>query len=175
MTKANENQTTQDQAAIDAAKAQAVAEKQRLADEKKAAKAAEAKAKAEAKAAETASKAAAKAAEKAAKDEAKAAAAAAKEAAKAAKAAQKQVVQNDVTRPKEASSCGKIWAIADQLSAKHKAPVTIKQLEEIALAEGFNPATIKTQYARWRKFHGVTGRVVTVEASAPATAETPAE
>lgn len=167
--------TTQDQAAIEAAKAQAAAEKQRLADEKKAAKAAEAKAKAEAKAAEAKAKADAKAAEKAAKEAAKEAAKAEKEAAKAAKAAQKQVVQNDVTRPKEASSCGKIWAIADQLSAKHKAPVTIKQLEEIALAEGFNPATIKTQYARWRKFHGVTGRVVTVEAKADTAVETPAE
>lgn len=151
---------------------EAKAEKERLAAQKKAekeAKAAEAKAEKERLTAEKKAKAEAAKAEKeaakAAKEAEKAAKLAAKEAAKV-----KQPEQNGVVRPKATSACGKIWEIADQLSAKAGSPVAIAALLETAQAEGYNEATIKTQYARWRKFHGVTGRVVVqVAQAAPAT------
>lgn len=145
-----------------AAKAKAE-EKARIAAEKKAAKelaAAEKKAITEAAKAAKAAATEAKKAEREAK-------AAEKAAAKAAKT-EKMPSQNDVTRPKVSSACGKIWEIADQLSAKLGQPVPVKNLLEIAQAEGYNEATIKTQYARWRKFHGVTGRVVEPKVETPA-------
>lgn len=158
-----------------AAEAQAAADKKaQAAADKAAAKAAKDAAaqlaKQEKANAAAAAKAAAAAAKQAKADE-KAKAAEEAKAAKAAKAAVKQPEQNSIVRPKADTNCGKIWAIADSLSAKIGAPVTIKALDEIARAEGYNEATIKTQYARWRKFHGVTGRLV---ADKPAT-ETPAE
>lgn len=102
-------------------------------------------------AAATEAKAAAKAAKAAAKVEAKAAAKAAKESAKMPK-------QNDVRRPKAGTTTGKVWGIFDELSAKSGAPAAIG--DALKAATGIPEATVRTQYARWRKFHGITGRAV---------------
>lgn len=109
--------------------------------------------------------AAKKAAAKAAKAEAKATA---KAAAKVAKESAKQPKQNDVRRPKPATVTGKVWAIFDDLSGKAGTPASIG--DSLKAATGVPEATVRTQYARWRKFHGIVGRTV-----APAAAtETPA-
>jgi hypothetical protein len=128
-------------------KADAAAKKAEKAAAKKAEKEAAAKAKADAKEAEKAKKEAEK---------------------KAAAEAQKQPEQNDVRRPKPDTLCGKAWAAYDAISAKNGAPATIK--EAIAALKGTvdAEATVRTQYARWRKFHGISGRV-----AAPAPAPTP--
>lgn len=105
---------------------------------------------AEDKAAKDAAKAALKA-EKAAAKLAK------KEEAKAAKEAAKMPKQNDVRRPKAGTTTGKVWAIFDTLSASTGAPALIG--DAIKQTTGTIPeATVRTQYARWRKFHGITGR-----------------
>lgn len=93
---------------------------------------------------------AAKAAEKAAAKTAK------KEASKLAKEASKQPKQNDVRRPKPNTATGKVWAIFDSLSASTGAPAAIG--DALKQAAGTPEATVRTQYARWRKFHGITGR-----------------
>ncbi len=111
-----------------------------------------------------AEEAAKKAAAKQAKADAKAAA---KVAAKAAKEAAKQPKQNDVRRPKPNTTTGKVWAIFDDLSAKSGSPALIG--DSLKAATGVPEATVRTQYARWRKFHGIVGRT-----SAPAAVETPA-
>lgn len=105
-------------------------------------------------------KAAAKAAKKAERDAAKAAK---KAEAKAAKEAAKQPKQNDVRRPKHGTTTGKVWAIFDHLSHSTGAPALIG--DALKQATGIPEATVRTQYARWRKFHGITGRAV---APAPA-------
>ena len=116
--------------------------------EREAKKAAEAEAKAQA-------KAEAKAAEKAAKADAAAAKIAERE-------ANRQPEQNGIRRPKPEGICGKIWEIADKLSTDLQAPVQIAPLIEAAGAKGINAVTTRTNYARWRKFHGITGRTVAV-------------
>ena len=82
---------------------------------------------------------------------------------KARKAAEREAnrmpEQNGIRRPKPDTLCGKAWAIADQLSEKFGQPTPIKELLEAAKAEGLNEGNVKAEYARWRKFHGVTGRV----------------
>lgn len=67
--------------------------------------------------------------------------------------------QNGVRQPREGTACAGIWHLATQMSTERKATVAVGDLLEAAQAMGHNPATIKTQYARWRKFHGVEGRV----------------
>lgn len=120
-------------------------------------------------AAEKAAKAAAKQAEK---DAAKAA----KEAEKAAKPA--KIEKNGVVRPKDDSETGKVWSVCDALSAKLARVPAREEVLKAAGAEGVNAATTSTQYARWRKFHGVTGTVANpnkVVKEKPVKAEKPAK
>ncbi len=126
--------------------------KEELAAEKEAAATKKAQDKADAKAK--------KEAEKASKVQAKADAKAKKEADKAAaKLAAKQPEQHGITRPKPDTITGKAWAIFDKLSADTGAPATIADSLKAAKGVIAADATVRTQYARWRKYHGVTGRV----------------
>lgn len=161
--------TKADQAAEKAAKA----EKQAKAEAEKAAKKAqqeELKAKKEALKAEAAAKAeaakaakAAKEAEKQAKAEQRAAAKVAKEQAKAAKIAEReanrQPEQNGVRRPGPNGSCGRVWAHADALSTQLGRPVSIAELMVETDKESLNQSNVRTEYARWKKFHGISGKV----------------
>lgn len=151
----NEN-TEKSEAQIAAEKASAAAKKK---EEQAAAKAARDAAKAEEKAKkEEAKKAAseAKEAEKAAKLKEKEEASAA---AKAAKEANKMPESNGVRRPKPETLCGKAWAVFDEVSQKNGAPASIKESLEIAKVRGLNEGNVRVEYARWRKFFGITGRV----------------
>ena len=123
------------------------------AEDKAAAKAAAA----EAKAAEKAAVKAAKEQERKDKADAKAQAKAdAKAAKEAAKESAKQPSQNGVTRPKAGTTTGNAWDIFDALSRETGAPAVIG--DAIKRAPGMAEATVRTQYAKWRKFNGVTGR-----------------
>lgn len=106
-------------------------------------------------------KAAEKAAEKAAKDAAKEEAKLAKEAEKAAKLeANKMPVSNGVTRPKPDSLCGKAWAVFDAVSQETGAPATIAASLEKSTLLGLNEGNVRAEYARWRKFFGISGRLL---------------
>lgn len=78
--------------------------------------------------------------------------------------ANKMPEQNGVRRPKPATACGRCWALFDQISGETGAPATISAA--MALAGDLNEDTVRTQYARWRKFHGVVGRLVDPAAEA---------
>ncbi len=150
----SENEKTEAQLAAE--KAAAAAKK---AEENAQAKAAKDAAKAEEKAKKEAEKLAAKEAkeaEKAAKAQEKIEAAAA---AKAAKEANKMPEANGVRRPKPETLCGQAWAVFDEVSAKNGAPASIKESLEIAKARGLNEGNVRVEYARWRKFFGITGRI----------------
>lgn len=98
-----------------------------------------------------------------------------KAAAKAAKAAEAKVAreaakgpeQNGIRRPKAGTVIGNVWAILDAASAKKQAPAALADVKEDA--KDINGATLRTQYARWRKFNGVAGRVA--KPAAPAATE----
>ena len=181
MTEKTPEQIAAEQAAAEKA-AKAAAEKEAKAKEKaeKAAAAKEAKEKA---AAEKAAKAAAEkeakekaAAEKAAKAAAeKEAKEKAKAEAEAAKAAAKMPEQNGVRRPKPETLCGKAWAIFDSISAKNGSPASIKESLEVARAQNLNEGNVKAEYARWRKFYAISGRVAAPEVAKPVAPETTGE
>ena len=101
----------------------------------------------------------------------KVAAKAAKEAAKAAKEAEKvakaektaTIAKNGVTRPRDGSACGKIWAICDAISRQMQAPAPISAVMEVSkqnvddngVLSPLHPTTVRCQFAKWRKFHGI--------------------
>lgn len=142
--------------------------------EKKAAdKAAKEQAKVEAKAkrdAEKAEKKAAADAKKAQEAEEKAKKKAEQE---AAKAAAKLPEQNGVTRPKPGTITGSVWDAADAISKNKGSPAAVSEVA--AALPKVADATVKTQYARWRKFLGVSGRVQSAEDVAKAAAKAKAD
>lgn len=162
---------------------------------KEAAKATADKARAEAKAAAEAAKAEAKVKMEAAKAEAKAKSEAAKAEAQAKKDAEKTAaaekraaeakakaeaksaekttkvampMSNGITRPRPEGACGRVWAIADELSKGLGQPVPISILAPKCKEVGLNDATVRTQYARWKTFNGVFGVVAKPVVVAPA-------
>lgn len=72
--------------------------------------------------------------------------------------------QNGITRP-GGGQTGKVWDIADAISAEQKRPALRKEVMEKGKADGVNPATIATQYGRWRKFFGLGKEAKAVEAA----------
>lgn len=148
--KAAADKAASDKAAKDAEKAAAKLKKETEAAERKAKKEAE---KLE------------KEAKKKAEKEAKEAEKAQKE---AEKAANKMPEQNGVRRPKPDTLCGKAWAIFDGISAKNGAPASIKESLEAARADGLNEGNVKAEYARWRKFYAISGRIAAPTTDAPA-------
>lgn len=81
-------------------------------------------------------------------------------------------IQNGVTRPKSGTKTGRVWEIADSLSAEAGAPVVRKSVLDQAIAEGINASTTATQYGRWRKYHGLAAES---RAAAPAAEDTTVE
>ena len=87
-------------------------------------------------------------------------------AANARKELDKMPTRNGMRRPKPGTKTGRIWEIADNISGEIKAPASRAAVLEVAKEEGANLSMAVSQYSYWRKFNGVTGRVV-----APMTAE----
>jgi hypothetical protein len=71
----------------------------------------------------------------------------------------KEPEQNGVRKPAPGGKTRVPWDIADTISAEAGRPATRKEVVDAAIAVGCNPAMSQSQYARWRKFHGLTGRV----------------
>jgi hypothetical protein len=166
MTEKTQEQLDAEAAAKQAAADAKAAEKAQKAEEAKQKKKEAAKDEREAK----------KAAEKEQKEKDKADKAAAKEAKKAEAAAAKEANRmpesNGVRRPKPETLCGKAWAIFDEISAKNGSAASIGESLKVAEEQGLNVGNVRAEYARWRKFYGVSGRVSDPTAAAPAPAAT---
>lgn len=77
-----------------------------------------------------------------------------------------RVERNGITRPASGTTTGGIWDVADEISMSHNGhPATIAEVRAHAKMLHVNDHTIKTQYARWRGFHGIKGRVQLVQAA----------
>lgn len=77
-----------------------------------------------------------------------------------------QPTANGVTRPKAGTTCGRIWEMADKLSATINAPADRASILTQAEIEGINAATAATQYGKWCKFYGIS-KPRTEKAAAP--------
>lgn len=119
--------------------------------------------------AEAAAKAAeAKAAAKAEREAKAAQREADRKAAKEKREAERMPEMNGVRRPKPDTKCGQVWGIADKLSEKLGSPTPVAPVLEQAEAAGLNVSNAKAEYARWRKFHGITGRITAPKSEEPA-------
>jgi len=84
-----------------------------------------------------------------------------------------KLTRNNITRPASGTLTGTVWDVADEISKSHPGttPATIAEIKADSRIRGMNDHTIKTQYARWRAYHGVRGRVALptpVQAQQPA-------
>jgi hypothetical protein len=75
-----------------------------------------------------------------------------------------KIQSNGVTRPGAETLCGKIWAAADEISRNIHGVASQALLKQHPATQGVNEHTIKTQYARWRAFNGISGRLPTIHA-----------
>lgn len=65
--------------------------------------------------------------------------------------------QNGLKRPSAGSTCALIWSACDRITAEKGSTCTSGEL--FAACNGLNECTLRTQYARWRQYNGVTGRL----------------
>lgn len=86
-----------------------------------------------------------------------------------------RVHQNGVTRPISGTRTGMVWDICDRLSKKLGAPVARKDVMAETKNCGINPATAATQYALWRRFHGIVQEKAVLPMAAKANEESAAE
>jgi hypothetical protein len=76
--------------------------------------------------------------------------------------------KNGLTRPAAGTTTGKIWDLADKLSADNNGtPVAIGTLRQHPDMRQVNDHTLKTQFARWRTYHGIKGRAPAQPEPAP--------
>lgn len=69
--------------------------------------------------------------------------------------------QNGVTRPTSGGKCARIWDICDEKAANYadkRVPFSI--IRTVAEAEGLSLGNARAEYAAWRKFNAITGRIV---------------
>lgn len=79
--------------------------------------------------------------------------------------------QNGVRRPAPGGKCAAAWDLFDKVSRAKGAPASIAEALRDGDAASQNVANMKAEYARWRKFHGVVGRVEDPDKSAKKEAE----
>ncbi len=102
--------------------------------------------------------------------EAKAAKEQLKAKAKAAKEAARSTMQNGVRRPGEGTAGGKVWALADAISNEIGSPAPVATVLERGIAQGLNAGNIRAEYASWKKYYGLSGRIAAPKAGEPAAA-----
>ena len=86
-----------------------------------------------------------------------------------------RVHQNGVIRPISGTRTGMVWDICDRLSKEIGAPVARKDVMAETKNCGLNPATAATQYALWRRFHGIVQEKAVLPIVAKANEESAAE
>lgn len=70
-----------------------------------------------------------------------------------------RVEQNGVLRPNSGTKCGAAWDLFDSKSSEKGAPVAVKEVLDEASAQGLSEGNVRAEYSRWRRFHGIVGRV----------------
>jgi hypothetical protein len=66
---------------------------------------------------------------------------------------------NGITRPSSGTTCARVWELAEELTAAMGRTAPLSVVVDTAKAQGINQFTTRTQYACWRKFNGIVGRV----------------
>lgn len=67
--------------------------------------------------------------------------------------------QNGVTRPSTGTVCDNVWNLCDHMTKALGKTVGLSALVDAAKLQNINQFTARTQYARWRAFMGLKGRL----------------
>lgn len=78
---------------------------------------------------------------------------------KAEKEAKKEPEQNGVRKPSVGTLCRAAWDIFDAVSVTLGQPAPISFVLQVGVDRGLNEANLKAEYARWKKYSGIEGRV----------------
>ena len=62
---------------------------------------------------------------------------------------------NGIRAPLPSSMCCRIWGLATSMSQQCGRVVTLRELTEKGISEGFNRGSLRNQYTFWRKYHGL--------------------
>ncbi len=73
--------------------------------------------------------------------------------------AKKEPEQNGIRKPSLGTLCRAAWDLFDAVTTEMKQTAPISYVLPVALAKGLNEANVKAEYARWKKYHGISGRV----------------
>lgn len=84
----------------------------------------------------------------------------------AAKEASKTLEQNGVRRPNRPGICLNAWNIFDEMSKNKGAPISISEVKSNPASAEISVATLSTQYANWRKYYGISGKIVSEDRAA---------
>jgi hypothetical protein len=63
-------------------------------------------------------------------------------------------IDESVKPPKEGTKCAAIWSELDKMRSTGTIP-KLENILTVAQAREWNPATTRTQYATWRRYHGI--------------------
>jgi hypothetical protein len=63
-------------------------------------------------------------------------------------------IDETVKPPKEGTKCAAIWSELDKMRSTGTIP-KLENILTVAQAREWNPATTRTQYATWRRYHGI--------------------
>jgi hypothetical protein len=67
--------------------------------------------------------------------------------------------QNNITRPQAGTKTGLVWDVADEITHKKGDAAAIAEVRADQRLRQHNEHTLKTQYARWRQYHGIKGQI----------------
>lgn len=71
----------------------------------------------------------------------------------------KEPEQNGIRKPSVGTLCRAAWDLFDAISATMGQTAPISYVLPVALEKGLNEANVKAEYARWKKYNGISGRV----------------
>lgn len=69
-------------------------------------------------------------------------------------------IKNGVTMPRAGSKTRAVWDTATKISEKENRPATREEVLSACMENGIAKATAATQYSHWKKYYGLTGRIV---------------
>lgn len=73
--------------------------------------------------------------------------------------AKKEPEQNGIRKPSVGTLCRAAWDLFDAVTGEMGQTAPISYVLPVALAKGLNEANVKAEYARWKKYRGISGRV----------------
>lgn len=82
-----------------------------------------------------------------------------KEARKQRREANRQPKVNGVRKPADGTICGNVWVLIEAIGAALGQHAPVAYVLSEGLARGYDANTLKTQYARWKKYNGLDGEI----------------